>query len=99
MPLKSPRSAKKAWSISKSQITRKILWLWKIWGLQYFKSISSISSQILTKTVLKRQIALSNHPISDSVTFKAGIAQYRLGKVDLCLAHECYFKMALFIIR
>jgi hypothetical protein len=25
--------------------------------------------------------ALSNHPISDSVTFKAGIAQYRLGKV------------------
>jgi hypothetical protein len=25
--------------------------------------------------------ALSNQPISDSVTFKAGIAQYRLGKV------------------
>jgi hypothetical protein len=25
--------------------------------------------------------ALSNHPISDSVAFKAGIAQYRLGKV------------------
>jgi hypothetical protein len=25
--------------------------------------------------------ALSNHPISDSVSFKAGIAQYRLGKV------------------
>jgi hypothetical protein len=25
--------------------------------------------------------ALSNHPISDSVTFKAGIAQYRLWKV------------------
>jgi hypothetical protein len=25
--------------------------------------------------------ALSNHPISDSVTFKACIAQYRLGKV------------------
>jgi hypothetical protein len=25
--------------------------------------------------------ALSNQPISDSITFKAGIAQYRLGKV------------------
>jgi hypothetical protein len=25
--------------------------------------------------------ALSNQPIGDSVTFKAGIAQYRLGKV------------------
>jgi hypothetical protein len=25
--------------------------------------------------------ALSNHPISDSATFKAGIAQYRLGKI------------------
>jgi hypothetical protein len=25
--------------------------------------------------------ALSNHPISDSVTFKADIAQYRFGKV------------------
>jgi hypothetical protein len=25
--------------------------------------------------------ALLNQPISDSVTFKAGIAQYRLGKV------------------
>jgi hypothetical protein len=25
--------------------------------------------------------ALSNQPINDSVTFKAGIAQYRLGKV------------------
>jgi hypothetical protein len=25
--------------------------------------------------------ALSNQPISDIVTFKAGIAQYRLGKV------------------
>jgi hypothetical protein len=25
--------------------------------------------------------ALSNEPIGDSVTFKAGIAQYRLGKV------------------
>jgi hypothetical protein len=25
--------------------------------------------------------ALSNQPISDSVIFKAGIAQYRLGKV------------------
>jgi hypothetical protein len=26
-------------------------------------------------------VALSNQPISDSITFKAGIVQYRLGKV------------------
>jgi hypothetical protein len=34
----------------------------------------------LTSVVISPE-ALSNHPISDTVTFKAGIAQYRLGKV------------------
>jgi hypothetical protein len=41
--------------------------------------------------------ALSNRPISDSFTFKVGIAQsYRFGKVGVGLAHECDYNMALF---
>jgi hypothetical protein len=49
--------------------------------------------------------AFSNHPISDSVTFKAGIAQYRLGKVvsawrmNAISKWRYYFKMALFVIQ
>jgi hypothetical protein len=52
----------------KAKLQWKILWLWKIWGLQYFKPISSMkkhfnrenfqkfstfSTRIKTKTVLK----------------------------------------------
>jgi hypothetical protein len=43
--------------------------------------------------------ALSNQPISVSVTFKAGIAQYRLGKVVSTWRMNANFKMALFVIR
>jgi hypothetical protein len=55
-----------------------ILWIWRNLTEFYETVVNSVPGYKLDGHWLSR---FHNQPISDSVAFKAGIAQYRLGKV------------------